>query len=93
MLTHSSSYQAPNHRRDSILIVSDILSCAARGAGKCEIMYKVGLSSAQLNKYLILLLKSELLVASNGDKKSVYKTSDKGKSFLEAFETLTKLLD
>lgn len=56
-------------------------------------MYKVGLSSAQLNKYLILLLKSELLVASNGDKKSVYKTSDKGKSFLEAFETLTKLLD
>jgi predicted transcriptional regulator len=93
MLTHSSFYQAPNHRRDSILIVSDILSCATRGAGKCEIMYKVGLSSAQLNKYLVLLLKSELLIASNYDKKSLYKTSDKGKNFLETFETLAKLLD
>jgi len=93
MFTRSSFLQATSRRRDSVLIVSDILSCAAKGAGKCEIMYKVGLSSAQVNRYLFLLLKSELLVVSDNDRRSIYKTTAKGKSFLETFDALTKLLD
>jgi predicted transcriptional regulator len=91
MLTQSSFMGTMNHRRDTILILSEILSCTVKGAGKCQIIYKVGLSSAQTNKYLQLLLKSELLTASNGSEKIEYKTTPKGRSFLETFDTLTKL--
>jgi predicted transcriptional regulator len=83
--------QTMNHRRDSILILSEILSYAVKGTGKCEVMYKVGLSSAQLNKYLRILIESQLLTVSNGQEKPEYKTTDKGKNFLETFDTLTKL--
>jgi predicted transcriptional regulator len=82
-----------SHRRDSVIIVSEILSCAIKGVGKCEMMYKVGLSSAQLKKYLLFLLKSELLAACDPDRKPSFKTTAKGKCFLETFDTITKLLD
>jgi predicted transcriptional regulator len=82
-----------SHRRDPILIVSQMLTCAVRGIGKTEMMYKVGLSSAQANKYLALLLKSDLLAVRNRNEKSTYETTTKGKSFLETFDTLTKLLN
>ena len=91
MLTQSSFMQTMNHRRDTILILSEILSCAVKGTGKCQIIYKVGLSSAQTTKFLQLLLKSELLTVSNGSEKIEYRTTAKGRNFLEAFDTLTKL--
>jgi len=83
--------QTMNHRRDSIVILSEILSCAVNGIGKCQIIYKVGLSTAQTNKFLELLLKSELLATTNGSRKIEYRTTAKGKSFLETFDVLTKL--
>jgi predicted transcriptional regulator len=70
-----------------------MLSCAARGVGKTELMYKVGLSSAQLDKYIPALVRSELLEVSNHKKRALYKTTDKGRSFLDIFDTLIKLLD
>ena len=93
MFTRSSFLQTMSHRRDPAIIVQEILLFAVKGAGKSQMMYKVGLSSAQMNKYLLLLLKSELLAVCNHDKKPTYKTTAKGKSFLEAFDTITKLLD
>jgi predicted transcriptional regulator len=83
--------QTMNHRRDTIVILSEILSCAVNGTGKCQIIYKVGLSSAQTNKFLQVLLKSELLTANNGTGKIEYRTTVKGRSFLATFDTLTKL--
>jgi predicted transcriptional regulator len=70
-----------------------MLSSAVKGAGKCEMMYKVHLSSAQINRYLTLLLKLELLAKSNQDERPTYKTTAKGKNFLETFDTIIKLLD
>jgi predicted transcriptional regulator len=93
MFTHSTFLHSMNHRRDYAIIVSEILSCAIKGVGKCEMMYKVGLSSAQLKKYLQFLLKSELLAACDTDRKPSFKTTAKGKCFLETFDTITKLLD
>lgn len=91
MFAQSIFMQTMNHRRDTILILSEMLSCAIKGSGKCEMMNKVGLSTAQTNKYLQLLLKSELLTVSNGGQKLEYRTTVKGKSFLETFDTLTRL--
>jgi predicted transcriptional regulator len=40
-----------------------------------------------------VLVKSELLEVSNHTKRALYKTTDKGRSFLDIFDTLVRLLD
>ncbi|NWF86655.1 hypothetical protein HXY32_02420 [Candidatus Bathyarchaeota archaeon] len=80
------------NRRDSILILSDILTYAIQGIGRTELMFKAGISSAQTTKYMSLLLKSELLEASVEKKRLLYRTTDKGKSFLQKSSTLRKLM-
>jgi predicted transcriptional regulator len=81
-----------NNRRDRILILSDILSNANHGIGISELICRVGLSSTQTNKYMPLLLKSQLLETSVEKSRLLYKTTDKGKRFLEKTETLRKLI-
>ena len=93
MLTQSSFLQLTGNRRDKFLIMSTMLSYAAKGVGKTELMYRVGLSSAQLDKYIPALVRSELLEVSNHTKRALYKTTDKGRSFLDIFDTLVRLLD
>jgi len=56
-------------------------------------MYKAGLSSAQLRKYVRLLFRSELLKLSNRKKRIIYVTTAKGKHFLETFVELIRLLN
>jgi predicted transcriptional regulator len=82
-----------SNRRDHVLIISDILSCAVKGVKKTELMLKAGLSSAQLGKYMHLLARSELLRTSDLDTGPIYKTTMKGKDFLETFDELAKLLE
>jgi len=93
MLTHFPILQVGGNRRDKLVIISVILSYAAKGVGKTELMYKVGLSSAQLEQYIPALVRSELLEVSNRTKRALYKTTDKGRSFLDIFDTLVRLLD
>jgi predicted transcriptional regulator len=85
--------QARGNRRDRLVILSAMLSHAAKGVCKTELMYKVGLSSAQLDRYIPVLVRSELLEVSNHSKKAVYRTTDKGRSFLDTYNTLVRLLD
>ena len=80
-------------RRDSFVIISDILLLALSGMRRTELMCKAGLSSEQLNKYLPKLSKSELLETSRERRRIVYTTTEKGKNFLQTFEELAKLLD
>mgnify|MGYP001566467154 CR=1 FL=1 len=93
MLIHSPILQVRGNRRDRLAIISVMLSYAAKGVGKTELMYKVGLSSAQLDKYVPVLVKAELLEVSKYTKRAMYKTTDKGRSFLDIYDTLAKLLD
>lgn len=81
------------NRRDRLVILSAMLTHAAKGVCKTELMYKVGLSSAQLDKYVPALVKSELLEVCNHSNRPVYRTTDKGRSFLDIFDTLVRLLD
>lgn len=93
MLDQHSLAQMKGNRRDRLVILSAMLSHAAKGVCKTELMYKVGLSSAQLDRYVPALVKSELLEVSNHSKRPVYRTTDKGRSFLDIFDTLVRLLD
>ena len=80
-------------RRDKFLIISNILLLAMDGMKKTELMYKAGLSSYQFGKYLPMLSRSELLETLMEKKKTLYKTTEKGKNFLHTFEVLVKMLD
>lgn len=81
------------YRRDVFLIISDILSLAISGIRKTELMSKAGLSSEQLHKYMPMLSRSELLETSREERKIVYRTTKKGKSFLQTLEELERMLD
>jgi len=93
MLTNGLSQLVKSHRRDAVIIASDILSCATKTAKKTDLLYKAGLSSAQLDKYLGLLFRSELLECVSDKGKILYRTTVRGKEFLEAFYRLADLLN
>lgn len=80
-------------RRDRFVIISNILLLAISGMKKTELMCKAGLSSDQLEKYLPMLFRSELLETSREKRRIMYITTEKGKSFLQTFEELAKMLD
>jgi predicted transcriptional regulator len=90
-MTAGSSSQTKGNR-DRFSIFSDMLICAIGGTRKTEIMRRVGLSSLQLYKYMDVLLRFGLLDVQIFKKTATYRTTPKGKSFLEAFGTLAELL-
>jgi predicted transcriptional regulator len=92
MLTNHLTF-LKGSRRDKLVLVSDMLQRAAKGVYKTELMYKVGLSSAQLEKYIPALVRSDLLEIQNHRSKPVYRTTNKGNSFLYIFDRLVKMLD
>lgn len=68
-----------------------ILESAIDGNLKTKIMLDVGLSFYQLNSYLEVSLKSELLIFEN--KNNIYKTTDKGKKYLKLYQQINDLMD
>jgi len=79
-------------KRDRFGIFSDILTCAIGGTRKTEIMCRVGLSGLQLYKYMGVLTRFGLLDVQTFKERAIYRTTPKGKSFLETFGTLVELL-
>ncbi len=78
--------------RDRFRIFSDMLTCAIGGTRKTEIMCRVGLSGLQLHKYMDVLTRHGLLDVQILKKKATYRTTPKGKSFLETFGALAEFL-
>jgi len=76
-------------------IMASILNEAVKGTKKTRIMYRCNLSHRQLQRYLKLLLGMELLrsVSKKESGKTYYfKTSEKGRAFLDAYRTLKALM-
>jgi predicted transcriptional regulator len=82
-----------NSARDRIAIIADILEMAREGVLKTNIMYRAGLNSIMLNKYLGLMTTAKLLekVLLNG--RVVFKTTKKGMEFLHYCYEITRLLE
>jgi len=79
-------------RRDRLYIIAEILEIAKVGTLKTQIMYGANLSFTQLNDYLKLMLKINLLEKIEVNGKEVYKTTEKGMDFLQRYREITKLL-
>lgn len=84
--------EAFEKHRNRLYIIAEILAMAKNETSKTKIKYRANLSFAQLNEYLSLLLKRELLRVNANDGKTVYKITDKGVNFLEKYEEMSSLL-
>jgi predicted transcriptional regulator len=91
-MMQKSSFSQTTGNRDRFSIFSDMLTCAIGGTRKTEIMCRVGLSSLQLHKYMDALTRFGLIEVQILKKTATYRTTPKGKSFLETFDTLVEHL-
>ena len=76
-------------------IIANILGAAMRGAKKTQLMYRCNLSFRQLEVYLGLLTAKKLIngrLCIESKKVIVYKTTEKGQSFLQVYHSLQALL-
>ncbi len=75
--------------RGRLHIVAAILQIAEEGCRKTRIMYLGNLSFELLRKYLDILVKRGLLeVQDRGEK--IYRTTEKGRHFLQEFQELQR---
>ncbi len=82
--------------RGALEIMELILSACLRGSLKTRVMYKCKLNSKQLEQYLEFLLRHELLSRDQVDprsKKYGYKTTPKGRKYINTFKELKRILD
>ena len=91
-MMQKGSFSQTKGNRDRFSIFSDMLTCAIGGTRKTEIMCRVGLSGLQLHKYIDVLTRYGLLDVQILKKTATYRTTPKGKSFLETFGTLVEHL-
>ena len=82
-------------RRDRHEIVAEILQTAVNGKIKTHIMYRAKLSYSQINEYLPLLIDKGFLenarVMRGRQHTIVYRTTSKGRLFIENLESVNKL--
>ena len=76
-------------RRSRIDIIIDVLDAAQMGVNKTSVVYRTNLNFKLADKYLELLQKHKL-VENKLDK---YKTTDKGKIFLNKAKEVTQQLE
>jgi predicted transcriptional regulator len=74
--------------RGRLDIIADILNVASRNAKKTQIMYQANLSYNVMQRYLAEITGAELVSFEN--EKQSYSLTDKGRSFLEAYEKYSK---
>ncbi len=89
---NSSIIEMTSKRRDKLCIIAEILEIAKEGTLKTQIMYKANLSFAQLNEYLMFMLKINLLQKLSSKGKEVYVATEKGLDFLQRQCELNELL-
>lgn len=80
-----------NGRRSNIEVIADILRLGK--AGKTRIMYQVGMSYAQLERYLGFLMERGFLIKETGRNPStIYYPSQMGLELLQRIERTNELL-
>lgn len=91
-------------RRNNYDIIASIAKLALHGTYKTYIMYQCKLSFEQLEQYISFLLEAGILTAEDSLKKMsgpksaanthiIYRTTTKGRRYLEKFDEIKKLLD
>ena len=92
--TTTSSERKNN--RGKIQIMGDVLALGTSGIKKTHIMYKANLSYEQVHLYLGELIAKRLIAQDASSRSSegvVYRTTEKGREFLQYYTRLTECLE
>ncbi|HXX87221.1 MAG TPA: winged helix-turn-helix domain-containing protein [Candidatus Acidoferrum sp.] len=79
--------------RDKVAIVAEILEMASGGVQKTSLMYKVGLSSLMLGRYMRLMMNAKLVDVGFLNDKVVLRATERGKEFLLHCQEIIDLLE
>jgi predicted transcriptional regulator len=91
---YDSQHQKTERHRSKVDIVYDILvSAMGAGAKKTHILYKANISSTQVESYFSALLAHNLLAkATDIEGNNIYRTTEKGRKFVECCDELRSLI-
>jgi predicted transcriptional regulator len=85
--------EEPFSNRSRLSIIYHILwICQDAQVSQTQLMYKANLSYFQLKKYVNTLLIKGLLQETVHDGKKSYRSTSRGRQYIEAFRDLTRLL-
>lgn len=75
------------------MLMVNMLGVTLEGAKKTEIVYKANLNFKQAQKYLDFLLRKGLITVevSSGERK-IYRTTERGRSFLTRYKKTLELI-
>jgi predicted transcriptional regulator len=80
--------------RESLDIINLILQVCLNGTMKTHIMYKCNLNSKQVQEYLELLLRFQLVAKiDSATSRSVYQTTERGNRLIRAYAELFDIFD
>ena len=93
--TTTTTTSERKNNRGKIQIMGDVLALGTSGIKKTHIMYKANLSYEQVHLYLGELIAKRLIVqdASSPSEGVVYRTTEKGREFLQYYTRLTECLE
>jgi len=81
-------------RRTRWELIARVLDVSrGRGVKKTHLMYQCGMSFAQLEKYLDLILKARLVQVQGDNPHLCFRISGKGRKFLKCYESLKALME
>ena len=80
-------------RRDKLVIMTEIIGIAKKGALKTQIKSKANLSFTLLVKYLSILEENNLLEKFNSDGREIYRTTPKGMELIKRQQEIVDLLN
>jgi predicted transcriptional regulator len=89
-----TKYETKNeNNRGKIQIIADIIDLCTSSIRKTHIMYKGNLSYEQINRYLAELLIKNLIEQNIEEGVAVYRTTEKGRSYLYYYNLMMGILD
>lgn len=87
------SLKSVSERRDSVKLMVDMLAVALEGTKKTEMVYKSNLNFKQAQKYLDFLLSQGLIgVEGSSGKRKVYRTTERGRTFINRYRKTLELI-
>lgn len=82
-----------SERRDSVQVMVNMLTVALEGTKKTKIVYKANLNFKQAQKYLDFLLSKGLIgVEGSSGKRKVYRTTERGRTFINRYKKTLELI-
>jgi len=94
MMTTTTTSEQRKNNRGKIQIMGDVLALGTSGIKKTHIMYRANLSYEQVHLYLGELIAKRLIAQDVSSPDGImYRTTERGREFLQYYTRLTEFLE